>query len=82
VKIGQQAAECYVYRGDVANNAIKLAGSEIGLFAERREHKHVVGSFKNMSDVQLLEALRKETEELLALERKTIAGEPNVCLQR
>jgi len=35
VKIGAEGKEVYVYRGDVANTAIKMAGSELNLFTEK-----------------------------------------------
>jgi hypothetical protein len=36
VRIGKEGLETFVYRGDVANNALKMAGQEIGLFLEAR----------------------------------------------
>jgi hypothetical protein len=60
--------EGYAYRGEVANNAIKMAGSECGLFQERAEITHRM-DFSDLSDEALLIRLRDETEQLL-LERK------------
>ena len=40
VKIGADGNEVYIYRGDVANRAIQLAGLECGLFTERKEITH------------------------------------------
>src|SRR5271165_2879982 len=36
VKIGAEGKEVYVYRGDVANRAIQLAGTELQMFTERK----------------------------------------------
>ena len=64
VKIGSngQAKETYVYRGDVANTAIRLAGIEVGMFVERKEVTHK-SDLSKLSDVELLEVLVKEAEE-------------------
>ncbi len=64
VKIGSNghAKETYVYRGDVANQAIRLAGIEMGMFVERKEIKHT-SDLAKLSDVELLEVLVKEAEE-------------------
>jgi len=37
VRIGVGGVEGYAYRGEVANNAIKMAGGEVGLFVEKSE---------------------------------------------
>ena len=70
VKLGPAAipVEQYVYRGETANNAIKMAGSECGLFQEKTEVTHHM-NFDDLSDEQLLIRLRDETEALL-LERR------------
>jgi hypothetical protein len=36
VNIGAEGKLVYVYRGDVANRAIQLAGMELQMFTERR----------------------------------------------
>lgn len=66
VKIGHngQAHEMYVYRGDVANRAIQLAGIEMGMFTERKEIRHLT-EFDKLSDSQLLELLAQEAQTLL-----------------
>lgn len=68
VKIGHNgdAKETFVYRGDVANAAIRLAGLEFGLFVERKEIKHT-SDLAKLSDVELLEVLVKEAEEAQVL---------------
>jgi hypothetical protein len=70
VKQGPAAipVEQYLYRGEVANNAIKMAGSECGLFREKTEVTHRM-DFSDLSDEELLIKLRDETEALL-LERR------------
>ena len=64
VKIGKDGALVYVYRGDVANNAIRLAGLEIGLFNERKELK-LVADFDKYSDLELVQLLAEEAQSLL-----------------
>ena len=68
VKIGSNghARETFVYRGDVANQAIRLAGLEFGLFVERKEIKHT-SDLAKLSDTELLEVLVKEAEEAQVL---------------
>jgi hypothetical protein len=39
VKIGAEGKLVYVYRGDLANRAIQLAGMELQMFTERKEIK-------------------------------------------
>ena len=58
----------YLYRGEVVNNAIKMAGSEVGLFQDKAEVR-VNMNFDHLSDEELLIRLREETEALL-LERR------------
>jgi phage terminase small subunit len=78
VKVGADGVETYVYRGDVANAAIKLAGSEIGLFKDNVQVNH---GYPDLSDIEVLEALAEKTEELLRLKReramKTIEHDPS-----
>ena len=66
VKIGKEGEEhaVFVYRGDVANRAIQLAGIEVGLFTERKEIKHL-NEFEKLSDAQLVELLAQEAQALL-----------------
>jgi hypothetical protein len=70
VKLGPAAipVEQYVYRGEVVNSAVKMAGSEVGLFQDRAEITHRM-DFSDLSDEELLIRLRDETEALL-LERR------------
>jgi hypothetical protein len=72
VKIGKlgEEREVFVYRGDVANTAIRLAGIELSMFTEKKEVHHT-SKLSQLSDVELLEVLVKEAEEaqrLLELE--------------
>jgi len=66
VKIGAEGKETYVYRGDVANAAIRLAGLELGLFTEKTQIAHDV---HDMTEEEVLEAIVKEGQELLAQRR-------------
>jgi phage terminase small subunit len=64
VKIGAEGKECYVYRGDVANRALQLIGIEMGMFADKREIKHVE-EFSKLSDLELVLLLEQEAKRLL-----------------
>ena len=64
VKIGAEGREVYVYRGDVANRAIQLAGIELQMFTERKEIKCLT-EFDEMSDVELVQLLEQEARALL-----------------
>jgi hypothetical protein len=44
----------YVYRVDAANAAIKLAGSEIGMFADKAEVTHRHQELDDLSDAELV----------------------------
>ena len=68
VKQGLDGAEHYLYRGEVVNNAIKMAGGEVNLFRDKAEVTHRM-DFSDLSDEELLLRLRDETEALL-LERR------------
>jgi hypothetical protein len=60
-----KSSEVYMYRGEVANNAIKMAGQEVGLFVERAEVTHRNRDFEELSDEELLRKLRDEANALL-----------------
>jgi len=64
VKIGAEGKEVYVYRGDVANCALQLAGLDIGLFTERKE-VNIRHELAHLSDADLIEELNKEARLLL-----------------
>jgi len=63
-KIGREGVEVYVYRGDVVNNALKLLGSELGMFTEKKEVLHRA-RYEEMSHQELLRAIRDEAQLLL-----------------
>jgi hypothetical protein len=67
VKIGPkgETRDVYVYRGDVANRAIQLAGIECNMFIEKREHTHKT-PYDNMTLEQLVAEVEREAK--LALE--------------
>jgi hypothetical protein len=75
VRIGVGGVEGYAYRGEVANNAIKMAGGEVGLFQDRTEVTHHM-SFDDLSDEQLLIRLRDEAAALLIEQRAAGLEEP------
>jgi hypothetical protein len=65
VKIGADGVLTYVYRGDAANTAIKLAGLEVGLFIEKSEVTHRHQELDDLSDTELVRRLRDEADALL-----------------
>jgi hypothetical protein len=65
VKIGAEGKEVYVYRGDVANRAIQLAGMELQMFTERKEIQHTKGAFEALSDLELVQLVTREAQALL-----------------
>ena len=68
VKQGLDGAEHYLYRGEVVNNAIKMAGGEVNLFRDKAEVTHKM-DFSDLSDEELILRLRDEAEALV-LERR------------
>ena len=81
VKIGKagEQREVFLYRGEVANNAIRLAGLEIGMFNERKELK-LVADFDKYSDAELVQLLAQEAQMLLLSDRSGGGddGDPNL----
>jgi len=66
VKIGAEGTEVYVYRGDVANRAIQLAGIEVGLFTQKSEISHKFrDDLDKLSDLELVQTLQREATALL-----------------
>lgn len=65
VKVGKDATEIYVYRGDVANRALQMIGHELGLFTEKKEIAHSIGEFKQYTDEELVQILEHEAQALL-----------------
>jgi len=65
VKIGKEGVETYLYRGDVANNALKMAGQEIGLFAEKAEVSHRNAKYDEFTEAELIRQIRDEAQLLL-----------------
>ena len=69
VKIGDgeyqdEIAEVYLYEGAVANAAIKMAGSELGLFIDRKDFRISTG-YDKLTDAELAEQLVKAGQLLL-----------------
>jgi phage terminase small subunit len=65
VRVGPGGVEMFAYRGEVANNAIKLAGLEIGLFVNKGEVAHRADRFADLTDTELLLRIKEGAEALL-----------------
>jgi hypothetical protein len=63
-KVGEER-EVYLYRGEVVNNVIKMAGIEVGMFVEKKENTHRNTDFDDLTDEELLIRLRDEADALL-----------------
>ena len=55
----------FVYRGDVVNSALKMAGAEIGLFTNKSEVSHRRSRYDDLSDTNIVRMLRDEAQLLL-----------------
>jgi hypothetical protein len=75
VRIGKEGWETFIYRGDVANNALKMAGQEIGLFTEKSEISHRRSRYDDLSDADIVRQIRDEAQ--LLLEHHAKVGERN-----
>ena len=64
VKIGPDGKEVYVYKGDVANGALKMLGAELNLFTERKAVR-VTNEFDRMTDEELAQELQRAAQLLL-----------------
>jgi hypothetical protein len=78
VKTGADGVPTYAYRGEAANTAIKMAAIEVGLFKDRAEATHRM-DFDDLSDDELLQQLRDETDALIR-ERTERAAENGEAL--
>jgi phage terminase small subunit len=67
--IGADGTEVFVYRGEVVNNAIRMAGVEIGMFREQKDLR-IHTDFPDLTDVELVRRVRDEANALL-LEHQT-----------
>ena len=65
VRIGKEGLETFVYRGDVANNALKTAGQELGLFLEKTEVSHRYAKYDELTEAELIRQIRDEAQLLL-----------------
>jgi hypothetical protein len=65
VRVGPDGVEMFAYRGEVANNAIKLAGIEVGLFVGKGEVTHKYAELEKLSDEKLVLRMREEADRLL-----------------
>ena len=69
-----QVAEVYVYEGAVANAAIKLAGTELGMFVERKDFR-ISTEYDKLTDKELADRLVAAGQLLLEDQSKTIEHE-------
>ncbi len=74
VKVGKEGDEksVYLYEGAVANQAIRMAGMELGMFIDRKDFR-VVNEFDKLTDEELSQQLTKTAQ--LLLESKVIDHE-------
>jgi hypothetical protein len=71
--MGAEGKEVYVYRGDVANNALRLAGNELGLFIGKAEVTHR-SRYDDLTDLELVKMLQQEATLLLEYYAKQAAA--------
>lgn len=66
VKVGkaEDYKEVYVYKGDVANQAVKMLGSEFSLFTERKDVR-ITNEFAGLSDAELAQRLVEVGQQML-----------------
>ena len=74
VRIGKEGLETFVYRGDVANNALKTAGQELGLFLEKTEVSHRYAKYDELTEAELIRQIRDEAQLLLEHHEWEMAG--------
>jgi hypothetical protein len=65
VKMGKDGNEVFVYRGDVANKAMQMLGSELNMFREQKEVTHKNGDLDQMTDIELITTLVEEAKVML-----------------
>ncbi len=65
-KVGDsyEETEVYLYEGAVANAALKMIGSELGLFTDRKDFRIITG-YDKLTDAELAEQLVKAGQLLL-----------------
>jgi hypothetical protein len=61
---GDKAEDVYVYEGAVANAAIRMAGTEMGMFTERKDVR-IANEYSNLSDKELAEKLVEIGQQVL-----------------
>jgi phage terminase small subunit len=66
VRIGNfdKAEDVYVYEGAVANAAIRMAGTEMGMFTERKDVR-IANEYSHLSDKELAEKLVEIGQQVL-----------------
>ena len=61
-----------MYRGDVANNALKMAGQELGVLAEKSEVSRRHARYADLSDEQILKGIMEKARLLLEWGKATV----------
>jgi hypothetical protein len=72
--MGAEGVPTYIYRGETVNSGLKMAASEVNLFKDRAEVTHKM-DFSDLSDDELLNQLRDETEALIRERAERLARE-------
>lgn len=61
---GDGIKEVYVYKGDVANQAVKMLGAEFNLFTERKDVR-ITNEYSNLTDAELAQRLVEVGQQML-----------------
>lgn len=70
----KEPVEVYVYEGQVANAALKMLGSELNMFVDRKDVR-IVNEYDKLSDDELAEELKRAAQLLLESNMKVIEHE-------
>lgn len=75
-KVGDkyEQTEVYLYDGQVANAALKMLGSELNMFVDRKDVR-IVNEYDKLSDDELAEELKRAAQLLLESNMKVIEHE-------
>lgn len=75
VKVGKadDFKEVYVYKGDVANQAVKMLGTEFDLFVERKDVR-ITNEYSKLSDADLARRLVEVGQQMLLEGPDLVAG--------
>lgn len=75
-KVGDkyEQTEVYLYEGQVANAALKMLGSELNMFVDRKDVR-IINEYDKLSDDELAEELKRAAQLLLESNMKVIEHE-------